>query len=46
MTNRSSWLAGRLEAGEIEILDGLAVAAKATLSGPPQALDLNAVSIP
>jgi NAD(P)-dependent dehydrogenase (short-subunit alcohol dehydrogenase family) len=33
-----------LEAGEIEILDGLGATAKATLSGPPQALDLGAVA--
>jgi NAD(P)-dependent dehydrogenase (short-subunit alcohol dehydrogenase family) len=32
-----------LEAGEIEILDGLGATAKATLAGPPQALDLSAV---
>jgi hypothetical protein len=32
-----------LEAGEIEILDGLGATARATLAGPPQALDLSAV---
>jgi short-subunit dehydrogenase len=33
-----------LEAGEVEILDGLGATAKATLTGPPRALDLSAVS--
>ncbi|MGH3643770.1 MAG: SDR family NAD(P)-dependent oxidoreductase [Mycobacterium sp.] len=33
-----------LEAGDIEILDRLGAAAKATLSGPPRAFDLEAVA--
>lgn len=33
-----------LEAGEIEILDGLAVAAKQSLSGPPRAIELPTAS--
>ncbi|MFD2415584.1 SDR family NAD(P)-dependent oxidoreductase [Amycolatopsis pigmentata] len=32
-----------IEAGEVEILDRLSAEAKATLTGPPQALDLSAV---
>jgi hypothetical protein len=33
-----------LEAGDIEILDRFGVAAKATLTGPPQAFDLAAAA--